>query len=144
MPRRFHASLRQEPPPSGEESTASPPSHRAGALGGACSSSPGSRPPATGDAQVVEPEDRAGGKSRPGYIFSVDSHRRARAIFLSEQAGLIPPHELPDLATELLVLGYDTPSLRELAGLPTGDRAESADLWNAVRDELGIRREEKE
>lgn len=74
----------------------------------------------------------------------MDSHRRARAIFLSEQAGLIPPHELPDLATELLVLGYDTPSLRELAGLPTGDRAESADLWNAVRDELGIRREEKE
>jgi len=80
----------------------------------------------------------------PGYIFNVDSQRRARAIFLCEQAGLIPPHELPDFATELLVLGYDSPSLREVAGLPTGDRADAADLWSAVRDELGIRHEEQE
>lgn len=69
---------------------------------------------------------------------------RARAIFLCEQTGLIPPHELPDFATELLVLGYDTPSLRELAGLPTGDRADSADMWNAVRDELSVRHEDEE
>src|SRR4051812_31526768 len=69
---------------------------------------------------------------------------RAGAIFLCEQTGLVPPHELPDFATELLVLGYDSPSLRELAGLPTGDRAEAADMWVAVRDELGIRHEDKE
>lgn len=73
----------------------------------------------------------------------MDSHRRARAIFLSEQTGLIPPHELPDFATELLVLGYDSPSLRQVAGLPTGDRADAADLWSDVRDELGIRHENK-
>jgi len=78
------------------------------------------------------------------YSSIVDSQRRARAIFLCEQTGLTPPHELPDFATELLVLGYDSPSLRELAGLPTGDRADAADLWSAVRDELGIRHEEKE
>ncbi|MDP9906697.1 MULTISPECIES: hypothetical protein [Arthrobacter] len=69
---------------------------------------------------------------------------RARAIFLCEQTGLIPPHELPDFATELLVLGYDTPSLRELAGLPKGDRADAADMWNAVRDELSVRHEDDE
>lgn len=48
---------------------------------------------------------------------------RARVILLCEQRGLIPSDELPDFATELLVLGCDTPSLRELAGLPKGDRA---------------------
>ncbi|MBT2538483.1 hypothetical protein [Arthrobacter sp. ISL-69] len=69
---------------------------------------------------------------------------RARAIFLCEQTGLIPPHELPDYAAELLVLGYDAPSLRELAGLPTGDRADSADMWNVVRDELSVRHEDEE
>jgi hypothetical protein len=74
----------------------------------------------------------------------VDSQLRARAIFLCEQTGLIPPHELPDFATELLVLGYDSTSLRELAGLPAGDRADAADFWNAVRDELGSRHENKE
>jgi hypothetical protein len=74
----------------------------------------------------------------------VDSQRRARAIFLCEQTGITPPHELPDFATELLVLGYDSPSLREVAGLPTGDRADAADLWSAVREELGIEREEPE
>ena len=41
-------------------------------------------------------------------------------------------------------MGFDTPSLRELAGLPTGDRADSADLWDAVRNELGIRQEGNE
>jgi hypothetical protein len=74
----------------------------------------------------------------------VDSDVRARAIFLCEQTGLIPPHELPDFATELLVMGYDTPSLRELAGLPTGDRADSADMWNVVREELSVRHEDEE
>jgi len=69
---------------------------------------------------------------------------RARAIFLCEQTGLIPPHELPDFATELLVLGHDTLSLRELAGLPTGDQADSADMWNAVRDELDVQHEDEE
>jgi hypothetical protein len=69
---------------------------------------------------------------------------RARAIFLCEQTGLIPAHELPDFATELLVLGYDGPSLRELAGLPAGDRADSADMWNVVRDELRVRHEDDE
>jgi hypothetical protein len=63
---------------------------------------------------------------------------RARSIFLSEQLGLIPPHELPDVATSLLLLGYDSPSLRELAGLPKGDRAEAAGMWQAVRQELGL------
>ena len=79
----------------------------------------------------------------PGYISLVNSNERARAIFLCEQTGLIPAHELPDFATELLVLGYDTPSLRELAGLPTGDRSDSADMWNAVRDELSVRHEDE-
>ncbi|MBT8162957.1 MULTISPECIES: hypothetical protein [Arthrobacter] len=76
----------------------------------------------------------------------MDSHAedRARAIFLREQTGLILPHELPDFATDLLVLGYDSPSLRELAGLPQGDRADAADLWKGVRGELGIPTESEE
>lgn len=49
---------------------------------------------------------------------------RARSIFECEQMGLIQRHKLPDFATELLVLGCDSPSLRELAGLPEGDRSE--------------------
>jgi hypothetical protein len=69
---------------------------------------------------------------------------RARAIFLCEQTGRIPPHELPDFATELLVLGYDSPTLRELAGLPKGDRTESANMWKAARSELGVRDEDDE
>ncbi|MBT2534554.1 hypothetical protein J7E83_20965 [Arthrobacter sp. ISL-48] len=69
---------------------------------------------------------------------------RARAIFLCEQTGLIPPHELPDYATELLVLGYDSPTLRELAGLPKGDRTDAADMWDIVRDELSVRYEDEE
>lgn len=69
---------------------------------------------------------------------------RARAIFLCEQTGLIPPHELPDFATELLVLGYDSPSLRELAGLPVGDRSDSADMWVLVREELSVWDEDDE
>jgi hypothetical protein len=69
---------------------------------------------------------------------------RARAIFLCEQTGQIPPHELPDFATELLVLGYDSPTLRELAGLPKGDRTDALDMWNIVRDELSVRYEDEE
>jgi len=69
---------------------------------------------------------------------------RARSIFAREQTGLIPPHELPDFATELLVLGYDSSSLRELAGLPKGDRSDAAELWETVREELGIPREADE
>lgn len=66
---------------------------------------------------------------------------RARAIFACEQMGLVPPHELPEFATELLVLGYDSPSLRELAGLPKGDRSDAAELWETVREELSTPRE---
>ena len=79
-------------------------------------------------------------------VSTMDSQaeERARAIFLCEQMGLIPPHELPDFATELLVLGYDAPSLCELAGLPKGDRADAADMWNGVREELGIPAEDTE
>jgi hypothetical protein len=69
---------------------------------------------------------------------------RARSIFACEQMGLIPPHELPDFATELLVLGYDSPPLRELAGLPKGDRSDAAELWETVREELDIPREADE
>ncbi|MEA5453863.1 hypothetical protein SPF06_03930 [Sinomonas sp. JGH33] len=47
-------------------------------------------------------------------------------------------------ATELLILGYDSPSLRELAGLPKGDRSDAAALWEAVREEFGTRREPEE
>ncbi|MDP5228204.1 MULTISPECIES: hypothetical protein [Arthrobacter] len=69
---------------------------------------------------------------------------RARSIFTSGQVGLIPPHELPDVATELLVMGYDSPTLRELAGLPPGDRSDAAELWEAAREELGFRPETDE
>ena len=76
-------------------------------------------------------------------FFTMDNRTRdrARSIFACEQMGLIPPHELPEFATELLVLGYDSPSLRELAGLPKGDRSDAAERWETVREELGIPRE---
>ena len=73
-----------------------------------------------------------------------DARYLARSMFVREQVGLIRSDVLPDFATDLLVLGYDSPSLRELAGLPRGDRSDATKLWEAVREELGSPREPDE
>ena len=46
--------------------------------------------------------------------------------------------DLPEMATEALVRGIDSPSLRLLAGQPRNDVRYSADLFLAALDELGI------
>jgi len=46
--------------------------------------------------------------------------------------------ELPGLATAALVRGLDSPSLRELAGLPPGDFWGIKRLFESVLDELGL------
>lgn len=52
--------------------------------------------------------------------------------------GRLRSEELPDLATDALVRGLDSPSLRLLAGQPRDDVRDSADLFRAALDELGI------
>jgi hypothetical protein len=60
-----------------------------------------------------------------------------RLLFLRDQVGLIPSEEYPDVAAGLLVEGYDSPSLRELAGHTRHDPRAAGDLWVQVREELG-------
>jgi hypothetical protein len=60
-----------------------------------------------------------------------------RLLFLRDQVGLIPSEQYSEIAADLLVDGYDTPALRELAGYPRNDLQGSRDLWFQVRDELG-------
>lgn len=53
-------------------------------------------------------------------------------------AGVLRSEELPDIATDALVRGWDSPSLRLLAGQDPADVRDSADLFERVLDELGI------
>lgn len=53
-------------------------------------------------------------------------------------AGSLSSEELPEIATEALVRGFDSPSLRLLAGQPRNDVRDSADLFRAALDELAI------
>lgn len=53
-------------------------------------------------------------------------------------AGTLATELLPDLATDALVRGVDSPSLRELAGHSRGDVRGARDLFLKVLDELGI------
>ncbi|WP_406356444.1 hypothetical protein OHB56_28740 [Streptomyces sp. NBC_01635] len=54
-------------------------------------------------------------------------------------AEVLPPHELPMLAAHALVDGFDSPALRELAGLPRrSDETEIRDLYVQALHELGI------
>jgi len=52
--------------------------------------------------------------------------------------GLHRSEDLPSIATDALVRGIDSPSLRELAGQAPRDVRESVDLFVAALDELGI------
>jgi hypothetical protein len=52
--------------------------------------------------------------------------------------GTLAPEDLPELATDALVRGLDSPTLRVLAGQPPDDVRESADLFRVVINELGI------
>jgi hypothetical protein len=55
-----------------------------------------------------------------------------------------PSEDLPGLATDALVRGLDSPSLRELAGAPSWDVSESQDLFLRALDELGINRPDEQ
>lgn len=52
--------------------------------------------------------------------------------------GDLPSENLPSIATEALVHEVDSPSLRQLAGLASGDVREAYDLFRAALDELGL------
>lgn len=52
--------------------------------------------------------------------------------------GELPAESLPQLATDALVDGLDSPSLRLLAGQAPGDVRDSRDLFEQVLDELAI------
>ncbi len=53
-------------------------------------------------------------------------------------AGMLRSENLPDIATEALLRGLDTPALRMLAGQSRDDVRDSADLFHSALDELGI------
>jgi hypothetical protein len=52
--------------------------------------------------------------------------------------GVLRSEELPDFATDALVRGLDSPSLRSLAGQDPADVRDGADLFKRVLDELGM------
>ena len=58
----------------------------------------------------------------------------ARRLALGRQ----PPEDLPDIATEALVDGVDSPALRELAGTLRVDYQDARDVFYRVCDELDI------
>lgn len=60
-----------------------------------------------------------------------------RLVFLQDQVGLLPSDQYPDVAANLLVGGYDSPALRELAGYSRSDPRGACDLWIQARQELG-------
>lgn len=51
--------------------------------------------------------------------------------------GNVRSEDLPEIATQALVRGVDSPSLRELAGTSATEVREAADLFRAALDELG-------
>ncbi len=53
-------------------------------------------------------------------------------------AGSLASDDLPEIATEALVRGLDSPALRVLAGQSPDDVRDSADLFRVALDELGI------
>jgi hypothetical protein len=53
-------------------------------------------------------------------------------------AGSLASEDLPEIATEALVRGLDSPALRILAGQSRDDVRDSADLFRVALDELGI------
>lgn len=59
-----------------------------------------------------------------------------RLVFLRDQFGLTASEQYPDIAANLLVAGYDSPTLRELAGYPRCDPRGARDLWIQTRQEL--------
>lgn len=60
-----------------------------------------------------------------------------RLVFLRDQIGHVPSEQYPDIAADLLVRGYDSSALRELAGYPCSDPLGARDLWLQARQELG-------
>lgn len=52
--------------------------------------------------------------------------------------GSLTFEDLPEIATEALVRGLDSPALRVLAGQPRDDVRDSAELFHVALDELGI------
>jgi hypothetical protein len=53
-------------------------------------------------------------------------------------AGSLPSEDLPEIATEALVRGRDSPALRVLAGQSRDDVRDSAELFRVALDQLGI------
>lgn len=53
-------------------------------------------------------------------------------------AGMLHAERLPDLATDALVRGLDSPALRELAGTSPLDVRDGQDLFVLALDQLGI------
>ncbi len=52
--------------------------------------------------------------------------------------GKIPPERLPTIAVEALENGFDSPSLRKLAGLQAPTTTDIGDLFEAVSTEIGF------
>lgn len=59
-----------------------------------------------------------------------------RLVFLRDQLGLTASEQYPEIAADLLVAGFDSPALRELAGYPRSDPRGARDLWIQTRQEL--------
>ncbi len=59
-------------------------------------------------------------------------------ILARHSLGLLPVEELPDLALNAIQAGYDSPSLRQLAGASAHDTEEAHRLFAKALHELGL------
>ena len=62
----------------------------------------------------------------------------AQVVALDYWLKPLHPEQMPDVATSLLVAGYDSPSLREAAGLSADDPITLREVFSAGLKELGV------
>lgn len=61
-----------------------------------------------------------------------------RRALIDRAVDRLPPESLPDVATGALMHGYDSPSLRELAGAPVDDHEANRPLLAAAVSKIGL------
>ena len=66
--------------------------------------------------------------------------RDLRLVAAKWEANLLPRERVPEIATELLQRGHDTPSLRVAAGLLPSELDEARELFGRALAELGHER----
>jgi hypothetical protein len=71
-------------------------------------------------------------------------HMDAELLATKWEAGLLAPERIPAVAVQLMEAGFDSPSLREAAGLLPSETSDAHQLFAAALRELGLPRQRSE